>query len=97
MISCGGTSLVTKEAAGGFQAAWLGSVGYVAEIKDKRERLIWLEERWLNKLTALCGPARANCHPLGGGFAGWHALAGFWQAKASATGRLVAGQRATPR
>ena len=43
MTSCGGTSSVTKEAAGGFQAAWLGSVGYVAEINDKRERPIWLE------------------------------------------------------
>ena len=55
MISCGGTSLVTKEAAGGFQAAWLGSVGYVAEINDMHERLIWLQERWLDKLNALCG------------------------------------------
>ena len=72
-------SSVTKEAGVGFQTAWLGSVGYVAEINDKRERPIWLEERWLNKLVA-----------------GWRALAGFWQAKASATGRLVAGQRAIP-
>ena len=51
----GGTSSVTKEAAGGFPAARLGSVGYVAEINDKRERLIWLEERWLNKHNALRG------------------------------------------
>jgi hypothetical protein len=38
MTSCGGTSSVTKEAASVFQAAWLGSVGYVAEINGKRER-----------------------------------------------------------
>ena len=38
MTSCGGASSVTKEAAGGF-------VGYVAEINDKRERLIWLGTR----------------------------------------------------
>ena len=95
MTSCGGTSSVTKEAARVFQAASLGSVGFVAEINDKRERLIWLGERWLNKLTALCGPARANRGvTLGGSFAGWPALSGFWQAKASATDRLVAGQRA---
>jgi hypothetical protein len=61
MTSCGDTSSVTKEAAGGFQAAWLGRVGYVAEINDKRERLIWLEERCLNKLNApVRPPARAN-------------------------------------
>ena len=59
MTSCGGTSSVTKEAGVGFQTAWLGSVGYVAEINDKRERLIWLEERWLNKHNALRGKARA--------------------------------------
>ena len=45
MTSCGGTSSVTKEAAGGFQAAWLGSVGYEADANDKRERLIWLGTR----------------------------------------------------
>jgi hypothetical protein len=26
---------------------------------DKRERLIRLEERWLNELTALCGPGES--------------------------------------
>jgi hypothetical protein len=35
MTSCGGTPSVTKRAAGGFQAAWLGSVGYVAERTEK--------------------------------------------------------------
>jgi hypothetical protein len=55
MTSCGGTSSVTKEAAGGLRGAFLDCVGYAAEINDKRERLIWLEERWLNKLT---GPLR---------------------------------------
>ena len=59
MTSCGGTSSVTKEAARVFQAASLGSVGFVAEINDKRERLIWLEERWLNKLTSLFGPGKS--------------------------------------
>jgi hypothetical protein len=59
MTWCGGMSSVTKEASVGFQTAWLGSVGYVAEINDKRERLIWLGERWLNKLTALCGPSKS--------------------------------------
>ena len=44
MTSCGGTSSVTK-AVGGFQAAWLGSVGYEADTNDKRERLIWLGTR----------------------------------------------------
>ena len=38
MTWCGGMSSVTKEAGVGFQTAWLGSVGYVAEINDKRER-----------------------------------------------------------
>ena len=41
MTSCGGTSSVTKEAAGVFQAAWLGGVGYTAEINAMGERLIW--------------------------------------------------------
>ena len=56
MTSCGGTSSVTEEAAGVFQAAWLGSVGYEAEINDMRERLIWLQERWLNRRRAQRGP-----------------------------------------
>jgi hypothetical protein len=28
-------------------------------VREKGERLIWLEERWLNKLTALYGPAES--------------------------------------
>jgi len=43
-------SSVTKEAGVGFQTAWLGSVGYVAEINDKRERLIWLDVRVVDRL-----------------------------------------------
>ena len=34
----------------------LGSVGYEAQRTDKGERLIWLEERWLDKLKAMRGP-----------------------------------------
>ena len=30
----------------------LGSVGYEAQRTDKGERLIWLEERWVKKLSA---------------------------------------------
>ena len=59
MTSCGGTSSATKEAAGGFQAAELGSVRYVAEINDMHERPIWLQERWLDKLNALRSPGES--------------------------------------
>jgi hypothetical protein len=60
MTSCGGTSSVTKEAANGLRGAFLDCVGYAAEINDKRERLIWLEERWLKAQRPVQPPARAN-------------------------------------
>jgi hypothetical protein len=56
MTSCGGTSSVTKE------AAWLGSVGYAAQINERGEVHVWLEERWINKLRALRGD-RAKATP----------------------------------
>jgi hypothetical protein len=31
-------------------------LGYEPEINAKGARLIWLEERWLDKLNAVCGP-----------------------------------------
>jgi hypothetical protein len=47
-----------------------GSVGYEAQLDDKGERLIWLEPRWLDKLSALRGPSE-SCSDvivrLGGG------------------------------
>jgi hypothetical protein len=33
-----------------------GSVGYEAQVNEKGERVIWPEERWINKLRALRGP-----------------------------------------
>jgi hypothetical protein len=40
----------------------LGSVGYENEVTAKGERLIWLEARWVDKLSALLG----RDHPDGG-------------------------------
>ena len=38
----------------------LGSVAYETELDAKGERLIWLEEIWVNKLAALHGLPRAT-------------------------------------
>jgi hypothetical protein len=37
----------------------VGSVNYEAKTNAKGERLIWLEERWINKLKALRGPGES--------------------------------------
>ena len=34
----------------------LGSVGFEREVNEKGERLIWLEDRGVNKLAAMRGP-----------------------------------------
>jgi hypothetical protein len=38
----------------------LGSVGYEAERTEKGEVHIWIERRWLDRLTALRAPAGAT-------------------------------------
>jgi hypothetical protein len=38
MTSCGGTSSVTKKAAGVFQAVWLGHVAYETKTNAKASR-----------------------------------------------------------
>ena len=35
----------------------VGSVNYEAKTNAKGERLIWLEERWINRLSALRRPS----------------------------------------
>jgi hypothetical protein len=37
-----------------------GSVNYETQINEKGERLIWLEERWINKLRALRGKGESD-------------------------------------
>jgi hypothetical protein len=36
-----------------------GELGHEPEINAKRERLIWLQERWLDKLNAQRGPGES--------------------------------------
>jgi hypothetical protein len=37
----------------------LGAAGYESELTPNGERLIWLEERWINKLDAICMPGES--------------------------------------
>ena len=48
---------ITQAAYGAIAATRpVGTVGYEAQVNEKGERLIWLEERWLDKLKAMRGP-----------------------------------------
>jgi hypothetical protein len=38
----------------------VGNVGYETERSERGDVYIWLEERWLDKLTACAAPARAT-------------------------------------
>jgi hypothetical protein len=37
----------------------VGSVMYEPQSNAKGERMIWLEEKWLNQLGAMCGPGES--------------------------------------